>query len=57
MTADSAPDLESAAPASTEELLGRVAQGDEAAFGELYDQIAPRVLGLVKRLLVDHAQK
>ena len=56
MTADSAPDLESAAPASTEELLGRVAQGDEAAFGELYDQIAPRVLGLVKRLLVDHAQ-
>ena len=56
MAADSTHDLESTAPASREELLGRVAQGDQAAFGELYDQIAPRVLGLVKRLLVDHAQ-
>ncbi|MFZ4894698.1 sigma-70 family RNA polymerase sigma factor [Plantibacter sp. Mn2098] len=37
-------------------LLARVAQGDQAAFGELYDHIAPRVLGLVKRVLVDHAQ-
>jgi RNA polymerase sigma-70 factor, ECF subfamily len=56
VTADS--DLEDAAtePASQEELLVRVAGGDESAFGELYDQIAPRVLGLVKRLLVDHAQ-
>jgi RNA polymerase sigma-70 factor (ECF subfamily) len=33
-----------------------VAKGDQAAFGELYDQTAPRVLGLVKRLLVDHSQ-
>ncbi|MEC5175350.1 RNA polymerase sigma-70 factor (ECF subfamily) [Cryobacterium sp. MP_M5] len=56
MTADFDFDLESSAPASKEELLGRVAQGDEAAFGDLYDQMAPRVLGLVKRLLVDHAQ-
>ncbi|TFB48858.1 sigma-70 family RNA polymerase sigma factor [Cryobacterium tagatosivorans] len=56
MTADSTYDLESTAPATKEELLGRIAQGDQAAFGELYDQIAPRVLGLVKRLLVDHAQ-
>jgi len=56
MTADFDFDLESTAPASKEELLGRVAQGDEAAFGDLYDQMAPRVLGLVKRLLVDHAQ-
>ena len=56
MTADFDFDLESTAPASKEELLGRVAQGDEAAFGALYDQMAPRVLGLVKRLLVDHAQ-
>lgn len=56
MTVDSAGDLSSAAPATKEELLGRVAHGDQAAFGELYDQIAPRVLGLVKRLLVDHAQ-
>lgn len=41
---------------STEELLGRVAQGDQTAFGEFYDRLAPRVLGLVRRLLVDHAQ-
>jgi len=56
MTADFDFDLESTAPASKEELLGRVAQGDESAFGDLYDQMAPRVLGLVKRLLIDHAQ-
>jgi RNA polymerase sigma-70 factor (ECF subfamily) len=56
MTADSAEDLESATPATKEELLARVALGDQSAFGELYDQIAPRVLGLVKRLLVDHSQ-
>ena len=56
MTADSTHDFESTAPATREELLGRIARGDQAAFGELYDQIAPRVLGLVKRLLVDHAQ-
>ena len=56
MTADSVGDLASAAPATKEELLARVALGDQSAFGELYDQIAPRVLGLVKRLLIDHAQ-
>jgi RNA polymerase sigma-70 factor (ECF subfamily) len=56
MTVDSAGDLAPAAPATKEELLARVAHGDQSAFGELYDQIAPRVLGLVKRLLVDHAQ-
>ena len=56
MTADFDFDLESTAPASKEELLGRVARGDETAFSDLYDQMAPRVLGLVKRLLVDHAQ-
>jgi RNA polymerase sigma-70 factor (ECF subfamily) len=38
------------------DLLERVATGDQAAFGELYDQLAPRVFGLVKRLLRDHAQ-
>ncbi|MEO6201110.1 MAG: sigma-70 family RNA polymerase sigma factor [Cryobacterium sp.] len=56
MTADSTHDPELTAPPSKEELLDRVAQGDQVAFGELYDQIAPRVLGLVKRLLIDHAQ-
>ncbi|MBC7443035.1 MAG: sigma-70 family RNA polymerase sigma factor [Ramlibacter sp.] len=47
---------ESTVADTKEQLLGRVAQGDEAAFGELYDQMAPRVLGLVRRLLVDPAQ-
>lgn len=39
-----------------QELLTRVAQGDQVAFSELYDQLAPRVLGLVRRLLRDYAQ-
>ncbi|MFP7835182.1 sigma-70 family RNA polymerase sigma factor [Marisediminicola sp. LYQ134] len=41
---------------SREDLLSRVAAGDQTAFGELYDDIAPRVLGLIRRLLIDHAQ-
>jgi len=41
---------------SQDDLLALVARGDQAAFSELYDQIAPRVLGLVRRLLRDHAQ-
>lgn len=41
---------------SQDGLLALVARGDQAAFSELYDQIAPRVLGLVRRLLRDHAQ-
>jgi len=43
-------------PVTQEDLLERVATGDQAAFSELYDQIAPRVLGLIRRLLKDHAQ-
>ncbi|WP_423922470.1 sigma-70 family RNA polymerase sigma factor [Frigoribacterium sp. 2-23] len=43
-------------PATPEQLLERVALGDQVAFGELYDQTAGRVLGLVKRLLKDHSQ-
>jgi RNA polymerase sigma-70 factor (ECF subfamily) len=45
-----------AVPPGLNDLLARVAVGDRAAFGELYDQIAPRVLGLVRRLLRDFAQ-
>jgi RNA polymerase sigma-70 factor (ECF subfamily) len=41
---------------SNEELLRRVATGDRDAFAQLYDNTAPRVFGLVKRLLRDHAQ-
>ena len=49
-------DFESGEPLTQDQLLARVAQGDQAAFAALYDQIAPRVLGLVRRLLRDHAQ-
>ena len=38
------------------ELLVRVAQGDQAAFARLYDMLAPRVFGLVLRVLVDRSQ-
>lgn len=41
---------------SVESLLLRVADGDQRSFAELYDRIAPRVLGLIKRLLIDHSQ-
>jgi len=41
---------------SNEELLRRVATGDRDSFAALYDATAPRVFGLVKRLLRDHAQ-
>ncbi|MFC0680857.1 ECF RNA polymerase sigma factor SigK [Lysobacter korlensis] len=43
-------------PASHEELLSRIAGGDQAAFAQFYDRLAPRVLGLIVRLLRDHAQ-
>jgi len=46
----------SAATLSTEDLLQRVATGDREAFAQLYDRTAPRVFGLVKRLLRDHSQ-
>ncbi|MGN6752444.1 MAG: ECF RNA polymerase sigma factor SigK [Intrasporangium sp.] len=38
------------------ELLRRSATGDEGAFGELYDAVAPRVFGLVRRVVRDPAQ-
>lgn len=54
---DSNQDFESVqSPPSKEELLGLVAIGDQKAFAALYDEISPRVFGLIRRLLVDHAQ-
>jgi RNA polymerase sigma-70 factor (ECF subfamily) len=52
---DISPD-ESAARANAGALLERVAQGDQAAFSELYDVLSPRVLGLIIRVLKDHSQ-
>jgi RNA polymerase sigma-70 factor (ECF subfamily) len=40
----------------TEVLLADVADGDRVAFARLYDRAAPRVLGLIRRILVDPAQ-
>jgi len=41
---------------SPEQLLGAVARGDEGAFSALYDLVAARVLGLVRRVLRDPSQ-
>ena len=45
-----------AVPPGLEELLRRVARGDEVAFGKVYDLISPSVYGLVRRILRDPAQ-
>lgn len=44
------------APPDAEALLRAVAKGDEAAFGKLYDLVAARVYGLIRRVLRDPAQ-
>ncbi|HEU4948393.1 MAG TPA: sigma-70 family RNA polymerase sigma factor [Kribbella sp.] len=44
---------EAGAPA---ELMARVARGDSAAFAQLYDLLAPRVYGLIRRVLRNPAQ-
>lgn len=41
---------------SLELRLTRIAAGDKGAFTELYDATAPRIFGLVRRLLIDPAQ-
>ncbi len=43
-------------PSGAEALLRAVARGDEAAFGRLYELVAPRVYGLARRVLRDPAQ-
>jgi len=37
------------------ELMARVQRGDRAAFSDLYDALAPQVLGVIKRVLRDPA--
>ncbi|MFF1878345.1 ECF RNA polymerase sigma factor SigK [Leifsonia sp. NPDC058230] len=37
-------------------LLMQTATGDQAAFSELYDNTAARVLGLIRRVMIDAAQ-
>ena len=44
------------APVDLDALLVRTATGDQAAFSAFYDATAPRVLGLIRRLLIDPAQ-
>jgi RNA polymerase sigma-70 factor (ECF subfamily) len=43
-------------PPDAAALVRDVARGDEAAFGRLYDMVAPRVYGLCRRVLRDPAQ-
>jgi RNA polymerase sigma-70 factor (ECF subfamily) len=38
------------------ELIARIACGDERAFADLYDELAPILYGLVRRILRDPAQ-
>ncbi|EWT01356.1 RNA polymerase sigma factor SigK [Intrasporangium oryzae NRRL B-24470] len=47
---------ETAGPALLAALLRRAAGGDEAAFAELYDEVSPRLYGLVRRVVRDPAQ-
>lgn len=52
----SSSDNDSEMGPSLDELIRRVSSGDQSAFSDLYDATASRLLGLVKRILVDHAQ-
>jgi len=51
----SSPDPEPDPARDPNELLKRVARGDEAAFAALYDQLSPRLYGLVLRVVRDPA--
>lgn len=50
------PDLRAVAQPGHQDLMSRIARGDEHAFTELYDLLAERVYGLVLRVMRDPAQ-
>lgn len=52
----SGDDVDDAPAADLDALLLRTATGDQEAFSRFYDQTAARVLGLIRRLLIDGAQ-
>ena len=52
----SGDDVEDAPAVDLDALLVRTASGDQDAFSRFYDATAPRVLGLIRRLLIDFAQ-
>lgn len=50
------PELRAVAQPGHQDLMSRIARGDEQAFTELYDLLAERVFGLVLRVMRDPAQ-
>lgn len=50
------PDLRAVTQPDHQDLMSRVARGDEQAFAELYDLLAERIYGLVLRVMRDPAQ-
>ena len=48
--------MDDAPAGDLDDLLLRTATGDQEAFSRFYDATAPRVLGLIRRLLIDAAQ-
>jgi RNA polymerase sigma-70 factor (ECF subfamily) len=58
---DSTPDprlsaITGGAPSSAEDLLLRIAEGEQTAFGGFYDLVAGKVFGVVRRVVRDPAQ-
>jgi len=50
------PVMADVAAGTPAELMARVARGDAVAFGQVYDLMAPRVYGLIRRVLRNPAQ-